>query len=890
MSQQEYRIVTLNVNGLRNPVKRSKIIAKMKRENQQIIFWQETHMIRTEHEKLKKMGFRNTFFSSYTNGNARGVAILISNKVIFQLSAQIVDKEGRYVLVKGILDSKEVTLLNVYRPPGSDKALIKKIFELIATEVSGTLIAAGDWNIQLTGQDTSNPQKKITPESLLVKKLLKETGMFDVWRDLNPKASQYSFFSHPHGVHSRLDYYFMFNTERHRIINCSIGVKDVSDHAGVYLRLHLDVQHKITTWRLNTSHLNDPQCQEFVKKEIHDYLETNDTEEVTPSVLWDAAKAVMRGKMIMWSAKHKKLQQKKITDLTNTLQNLERQHMSSDDPLILRKINTTKRKLNEILDKKVEINLKYVKQKYYENGPKAKKVLAWKLRKQQTERSIFKIRDPDSNSFSYTTEEIQQSFEKYYTKLYTQPKAAEPSLVQNFLESLDLPSIGEAQNKSLTQNITTTEIEEAIARLKTSKMSGGDGYPAEWYKMFKGLLTPVLKKCFNYVLQGGETPVSWRQAIISVIPKMGKDKTECSSYRPISVLNIDYRIFASIMAKRLEDILVFLVDLDQCGFLKARMTQDNVRRALFLVDNMSKSTEKSLAISLDAEKAFDSCRWEFLYLILQRFGFDKKIIKCLKTLYYQPTARIKINGSLSGVINLERGCRQGCSLSPALFALFIEALAQAIREDDSISGISINDREHKLCLFADDVLVTLSNPETSLPKLMSCLETYGTYSGYKLNIDKTQVLSFNYTPGKSILNKYNFKWGKNLIKYLGINIPRNLDDIYKENYDLITREIQTDLDRWVPVVFNMWDRIETIKMNILPRLLFLFQSLPIEIPKKQFDNWNRMISRFIWKGQKPRVRLKTLQLPKDEGGMSLPCLESYYKAGVIVNMKLNGNP
>ena len=58
MSQQEYRIVTLNVNGLRNPVKRSKIIAKMKRENQQIIFWQETHMIRSEHEKLKKMGFK----------------------------------------------------------------------------------------------------------------------------------------------------------------------------------------------------------------------------------------------------------------------------------------------------------------------------------------------------------------------------------------------------------------------------------------------------------------------------------------------------------------------------------------------------------------------------------------------------------------------------------------------------------------------------------------------------------------------------------------------------------------------------------------------------------------------------------------------------------------
>ena len=70
-------------------------------------------------------------------------------------------------------------------------------------------------------------------------------------------------------------------------------------------------------------------------------------------------------------------------------------------------------------------------------------------------------------------------------------------------------------------------------------------------------------------------------------------------------------------------------------------------------------------------------------------------------------------------------------------------------------------------------------------------------------------------------------------------------------------------------------------MNVLPRLLYLFQSLPIEIPRKQFDNWNRMISRFIWKGRKPRVRFKTLQLPKDEGGMSLPCLEDYYKAAQL---------
>lgn len=878
----EYNILTLNVNGLHNPIKRSKAIAKIKRERQDIIFWQETHLSDTEHEKLQKMGFKKVYYSSYERGNARGVAILISNKVNFQFSSKIRDKEGRYLLVKGFIDHKEVTFLNVYRPPGYDKQLINIIFNLISREASGVLVCGGDWNICLNPSvDSSNKAKKMQPEALYVKKLFKEIGLSDVWRELHPHDKRFTFFSHPHQVYSRIDYFFMFNLDKHRISKCDIGVRDISDHAGVYLSLHFDNEQKEHVWRLNTGLLNDPECQNYITKEFKEYMTFNDNGAVSPSTLWDASKAFLRGKLIMWSSQKKREREKQVKDLIRILQSLEMKHINSKDTDILNQIEETKQALNNIYEKQMEKKAKYVKQSFYENGPKSKKILAWRIRKQQAERFIPKIKDPDNKKISHVSLDIRKSFEKYYTKLYTQPEAADLNEVSKFLTALDLPTVGTDQNKILTKEISEEEINKAISRLKAHKMSGADGYPSEWFKTFREILVPLLKRCFNYILKGGETPLSWGQAIISVIPKPGKDKTECSAYRPISVLNIDYRLYASILARRLETIIPDLIDTDQAGFVKGRQTQDNVRRALHLIDVMSHSNMQSVVISLDAEKAFDAVRWEYLYLVLARFGFNDQVIGCIKSLYCDPTARIKINGNFSDIVPLNRGCRQGCPLSPTLFALFIEPLIQAIREDKDITGVLVAGEQYKICAYADDILLTLSDPDTCLPKLLSLLKIFGSLSGYKLNLNKTQTLTFNYTPQQNIHRMSQFKWKGTVVKYLGIQLPKDLSRIYDHNYTSVTVEIKNDLNRWSLLPMNMYDRIDTIKMKVLPKLLFLFQSLPLQVTQKQFSEWNRMISNFIWEKRRPRVKFQTLQLPKDKGGLALPCLEDYYRAAQL---------
>ena len=282
-------------------------------------------------------------------------------------------------------------------------------------------------------------------------------------------------------------------------------------------------------------------------------------------------------------------------------------------------------------------------------------------------------------------------------------------------------------------------------------------------------------------------------------------------------------------------------------------------------------------LSLDAEKAFDRVNWEFLYQSLDKFGFHQVFINTIKALYNKPKARIKINGATSNSFGLERGTRQGCPLSPLLFALFIEPLSQGITQNNKITGIQMLNREYKISLYADDVLITLLNPESTILELLSFLDAFGSSSGYKLNIQKTQILSFNFRPSQFLKSKIQLNWDLAYIKYLGVNIPKDLISLYDLNFNQLNQKLKEDVRRWnlIPIL-SFESRIDSVKMNILPRILYLFQSLPIEIHDKQFNEWDKLISRYIWQGKKPRIRFQTLQLPKNRGGLALPCLKDYY--------------
>uniref|UniRef100_A0A8B9GVX9 Reverse transcriptase domain-containing protein n=1 Tax=Astyanax mexicanus TaxID=7994 RepID=A0A8B9GVX9_ASTMX len=171
----------------------------------------------------------------------------------------------------------------------------------------------------------------------------------------------------------------------------------------------------------------------------------------------------------------------------------------------------------------------------------------------------------------------------------------------------------------------------------------------------------------------------------------------------------------------------------------------------------------------------------------------------MRRLFLNPfqIAKIVTNGISSTYFNTFRGCRQGCPLSPALIVLAIEPLAEAIRNNVFIHRFQIVSLTHKISLFADDILLYLTNPEGSLSKLVELLNSYSLFSGYKINLDKSEILSlsdFNYN---SISHKFPFRSTTTGIRYLGININGNLGDLFKLNIDPLLAKVTMDVDRWM---------------------------------------------------------------------------------------------
>lgn len=184
---------------------------------------------------------------------------------------------------------------------------------------------------------------------------------------------------------------------------------------------------------------------------------------------------------------------------------------------------------------------------------------------------------------------------------------------------------------------------------------------------------------FHDSLKNRCLPRSLTEANISLILKKGKADDECASYRPISLLNADLKLLSKTLALCLETILPCIINNDQTGFITGRNSCNNMRRLLNDIQLSQSMKFDCIVVSLDAEKAFDRVEWPYLFSTLETLGLGETFLSWVKLLYDNPLSAVLTNGKILPYFQLHRGTRQECPLSPLLFAIAIEPLAEAIR-------------------------------------------------------------------------------------------------------------------------------------------------------------------------------------------------------------------
>ena len=884
------KVGSFNIHGQgKTQIKLRKIKNSFTKGNFDILLVQETRTDGCDKELKKWQKIFNTkqIFLTTFGTRAVGAGIIIRSNDTFNVLESFSDPLGRYIGVIGDHEDGRFLVLSFYSPSVSREIqdfVINSIYSQLESMGQGLpqfLILGGDTNTVFSQLDKKGGNPNLKLEAINAFDQLKQRfSIFDSYRLKNPDKQEYTWeVLNPVIIRERLDVIFVSNSLQDYVTETGIipPHKTCSDHGISFVKIKgFGIPSRGPgVWKFNNVLLEDPNFLNEMRENIPKWLTEAETDlHQNIGGQWGYLKHKIGQFSRTFGAKVKKAKTLMKAKIEEELKSLS----SILNPENKGRFKQLQDQLNDILEQEIKGVILRSLCDDYERGEKCSKYFFSLEKYHAKQKTLNRIKIADG-SFTSDSKVILQECRAFYKNLYSRDFRVDPNINPHFFTAVPAPKLSEQQKQMCDDKLTKNELKKILKSFRKNKCPGLDGLTAEFYLSFWDEIKSLLIKVYEDSFSTGILPECMRVGVVTLIEKKGKDRLDIANWRPITLLNVDYKLLTKTLGQRLKLVLPSLVQKDQNGFIPGGnivFSSHTIRDILFYC---KKENLDLILMALDYTKAFDSVDFQFIHKTFEHFGFGHNFRQWIKTIFNEGKSCISNNGFISEKFNIQRSTRQGDPISPLIFILGLEILFIILRADENIKGVKIEKNEIKLTAYADDASYFLRDKK-SAENLLIQIELFSKISGLEVNRSKSECL----------LLSYEVDLGENSDHFLGIPVVENLKILGHfhgkneivcnyQNFYCKLAKMKKILDIWCQRNLTLFGK--NVLINSLSTSLFI-PNAQIENPPVDFIKLvEKMHKGFLWTGV-PKIAHNTIIASYKDGGIKYRDLNCFISA---INVK-----
>lgn len=875
------RLLTVNVNGLGSPHKARALWSYLQQVGADFALLQETHAVDTKAlESCLRAGqgpclpWRYCLAASpAASPQSCGAAVLARTRLGLPgcvPHAPSVDAAGRVVCWDWDMGHVRVRVVCVYAPTevAAKPAFFAGLQSYLATD--RVLLVGGDWNCVTDASQEAAPSPSRAAGGPQLASLLAQYNLVDPWSSKRAGAKGYTHPATPKpATAARLDRWYVSAAALPWVCDVARTFGAPGDHNGVLLTLSLPdlpCAHR-EQWRFPTYLLFHPSLRQELTQRLEAHIAAQPMPPAGTSacVQWEADKGFLREVATELHRQHSRRTRDALHDVVLTA---EVAAALADQPgaaaaqrQAAAAANLAVREAQDAAAAASHNARSALMEEHGERGTRWFHRLAEEPASGAQE-PITHLKVPgQSEPVALTGPGTRSTISAAATAMYSSAspsglfrvepvcQASQQQLLAAIAQKvpLDLQAAAEGPDDGA---LSPLELFGALGSAANGKAPGSDGLPYEVYKVFWALLGPRLcaaaAGAFTAAAgaqDGAELaavlPSSWREGIITLIYKgKGLDRAELPSYRPITLLNCDFKLVSKAISSRLQPALDAVVDPLQTAFITGRWIGDNALYHQGLIEWLRLDVDAGGAprqggalYFLDIEKAYDRVHRQWLYAAAEGLGLGARMLRWIRLLTADSSARVCVNGVLSDAFPVHNGLPQGSTLSPPLWVIQLQPLTAYLRRQVEVGALHTpllpnGEQAPPAGHHADDTALTVRDPAVDGPVAMAAVELFCRASNARVHPAKSKAIGLGrlaHLAGPCPHTGVPFT--QDAVIHLGVPLSWASESAAKTLYDKRAKGMSYVARMWAALSLTLVGRVHIAKQVLAAKLAYHFSFL-----------------------------------------------------------------